>query len=450
MTFKQMIDQKIAMLEKLIDLAETEDRGLNAEEQELYDETELKIQDLQKMQKKKEAFNAVKETLRKTVTPIPVLDNSINVGTDRSRDKPWGSFGEFLDAVVKVSDPSNSVIDGRLIQGLPSNLAGMPSNAGMQVAVGSDGGFMVGTQFMGGITDSIMGESELLPRITTIPLSAGNNGIALPVLAEKSRADGSRWGGVQAYWVNEGGLGTTSKPEFGELTLKLAKLLAFVQATDELLRDSAAMETWIMDKLPKEIAFKVDDAIINGNGNGIPLGILSGGGLVSVAKETSQLADTVVYANVIKMWGRCPPRSRKNAVWLINQEVEEQLAQMSIKIKNVAGGENVGGNVVYLPAGGASNAPYSTLFGKSVLVIEQCQKLGDVGDIILADLSDYIGIDKVKVQADTSIHVQFMYDAQLFRFRYRFNGAPYTSNTVASYANSNFTVSPYIALAERA
>lgn len=441
MAFKQMIDQKLQILENLITKAEAEERGLNDDEQVLYDETEAEVKNLQKAQKQKEDLIAKKELLKKAVTPVPA---NIIVGSDRAVDKPWDNFGDFLNAVCKVSDPSNSVIDNRLMQGLPTN------SSGMQVAVGSDGGFMVGTQFMGAIMDSIMGDSVVLPRITRIPISAGNNGIALPVLAETSRADGSRWGGIRAYWVNEGTAGTKSKPDFGELTLKLSKLLAFVYATDELIRDSAAMESWIMDKLPKEIAFKVDDAIINGSGNGIPLGILNGGGLVSVAKETSQVADTVMYENVLKMWGRCPPRARINAVWLINQEVEAQLAQMSIKIKNVAGGENVGGAVVYLPAGGAANSPYSTLFGKPVLVVEQCQPLGDVGDIIVADLSDYIGIDKDGIRADTSIHVQFLYDEQLFRFRYRFNGAPYTSNTVASFANSNFTVSPYVALAARA
>jgi HK97 family phage major capsid protein len=108
-----------------------------------------------------------------------------------------------------------------------------------------------------------------------------------------------------------------------------------------------------------------------------------------------------------------------------------------------------GGIPVYMPAGGASQSPYSTLFGRPVIPIEQCSKLGDKGDIILTDLSAYVGTEKGGMQIDSSIHVQFLYDEQVFRFRYRFNGAPYYSSTVASYKNSNFTMSPFVTLEAR-
>lgn len=444
MNFKAAIEKQMTILENLLNKAENEDRGLTQEEQELYDDTADKVKNLQAAQKQKEDLVARKEALRVSVTPVAPDVKDVKVGSDRSIDKPWDSFGEFLNAVYNVQNPSGSVIDSRLMRGLPKNATGL------QVAVGSDGGFMIGTQFVQGIMDSIVEESDVLPHITKIPISAGNNGIALPRLAESSRADGSRWGGIRSYWVNEGATATASKPEFGELSLKLSKLLAFVYATDELIGDSAALGAWINDKLPKELAFKADDAIINGSGNGIPLGILNGGGLIEVAKETSQVADTIVFENIVKMWARCPARSRKNAAWFINQEAEIQLALMSFKVKNVAGSENVGGVPVYLPAGGATNAPHSTLFGKPVVVVEQCPAVGDVGDIILADLSDYIGIDKDGITGDSSIHVQFLYDEQVFRFRYRFNGAPYTNSAVQSYSNSSFTLSPYVAVAARA
>jgi HK97 family phage major capsid protein len=108
-----------------------------------------------------------------------------------------------------------------------------------------------------------------------------------------------------------------------------------------------------------------------------------------------------------------------------------------------------GGVPVYLPAGGASATPYGSLMGRPVIVTEQCAKLGDVGDIILADMSDYIGIDKGGLESDTSIHLQFLYDEQVFRFRYRFNGAPYTNSPVTTYKGNSNTISPYVALGAR-
>jgi hypothetical protein len=65
--------------------------------------------------------------------------------------------------------------------------------------------------------------------------------------------------------------------------------------------------------------------------------------LVTVAKETSQANTTIVSENVLKMNARLWAPSQANAVWFVNQDVLPQLPQLNIKIKNVAGSENVGG-----------------------------------------------------------------------------------------------------------
>jgi glycine cleavage system H protein len=79
------------------------------------------------------------------------------------------------------------------------------------------------------------------------------------------------------------------------------------------------------------------------------------------------------------MWTRLYAPCRQNAVWLINQDVEAQLMQMAMAV-------GTGGVPVYMPAGGASQSPFGTLFGRPVVPIEQCSALGDVGDIVFADL----------------------------------------------------------------
>jgi hypothetical protein len=52
----------------------------------------------------------------------------------------------------------------------------------------------------------------------------------------------------------------------------------------------------------------------------------------------------VLPANILKMWGRCFGDWRTNAVWLINQDVEQQLQQF------VMGGTTAA-TPVYLPPG---------------------------------------------------------------------------------------------------
>jgi HK97 family phage major capsid protein len=183
------------------------------------------------------------------------------------------------------------------------------------------------------------------------------------------------------------------------------------------------------------------DAIFNGSGVGLPLGVLNSGALITVAKRAGQAADTVVWENIVDMWQRLAPGSQTKAVWYINQEVQSELMTMAQSV-------GTGGVPVYLPSGGASGSPYMTLLGRPVMPVEQLSALGDVGDILLADMSDYIGIDKGGLQADTSIHVQFLYDEMTFRFRYRFNGAPYSNSALTPFKGTK-TISPYVTLAAR-
>lgn len=92
---------------------------------------------------------------------------------------------------------------------------------------------------------------------------------------------------------------------------------------------------------------------------------------------------------------------------------------------------------LYMPAGGASRAPYSTLFGRPVIPIEQCQTVGTTGDIILGDFSNgYIAIDRGAPQTAVSLHVRFLWDEQVFRFRYRADGQPVLSSPVTPYKGS--------------
>jgi HK97 family phage major capsid protein len=284
---------------------------------------------------------------------------------------------------------------------------------------------------------------SLLQRVDMVGLSAGSNGMTFNAEDETSRKDGSRRGGIRAYWAAEAGTKTGSYPKFRQIELKLKKVIGLVYATDELLDDASALETWIMNNLPEELRFVVEDSIINGTGAGMPKGILAGAGpRVSIAKEVGQAAATIVSQNIIKMWARMYAPNRRNAVWLINQDCEPQLMQMSIAV-------GTGGMLVYTPAGGLSAAPYGTIFGRPVLPVEYCATLGTQGDIVLTDLSDYQMIEKGGIQSASSIHVNFVTDESVFRFVYRVDGEPKHASALTPFKGTN-TLAPTVILDERA
>jgi HK97 family phage major capsid protein len=134
-------------------------------------------------------------------------------------------------------------------------------------------------------------------------------------------------------------------------------------------------------------------------------------------------------------------RSRRNAAQFIHQDIEPQLYALYQEV-------GTGGVPVYLPASGVAGNPYSTVYGRPVIPIEQCSTLGDVGDIILGDMSQYILADK-SPRTDISMHVRFIYDELAFRFTYRVNGQP-AWKTALTPANGSNTLSPFVTLEARA
>jgi HK97 family phage major capsid protein len=142
-----------------------------------------------------------------------------------------------------------------------------------------------------------------------------------------SRATGSRYGGVQGYWINEADQITKSKPKFRQVRVEPQELAVLVYLTDKLLQNSsaAALDRYVTTAAGDEINFLVGDSLVNGTGAGQPLGVMNAPCLITVNKETSQAAATFQQENVSKMWARMHPRWRQSAVWLMNVDCEPQL-----------------------------------------------------------------------------------------------------------------------------
>lgn len=408
---------------------QTEAQALINKSDATVDEITAKTSEIQSLKAKIEAQKEIEEE-----TKVQEIVNEPIYAEPKSNKLPFNTFGEQLVAIAQSSRPG-AVIDNRLLE--------VQNATGASEGTPSDGGFLVQTDFASEILKNVYQTGVLAPMCRKISISGGANSIKINGIDESSRADGSRWGGVQGYWAAEAGTVTASKPKFRQIELKLNKLMALYYATDELLQDASAMNTVFTQAFAEELKFKLDDAIFRGDGSGKPLGIISAGCLVTQAAESGQAADTVIFENVLKMYSRLIASSRANAVWFINQEIEPQLYSMVLS-------SGTSGVPVYMPAGGISGQQYSTLFGKPVIPIEHASKLGDVGDIVLADMSQYLLADKGSMQTASSIHVKFDYDETAFRVTYRVDGQPVRNSAITPYkATSGNTLSSFVTLAAR-
>ena len=359
----------------------------------------------------------------------------------KEEPKPWKSFGQQLLAVAAAADKPSNLWDPRLQE--------QAAITGMGETIGSEGGHLVQQDFVAGLLERTWASNQILnggagyTGVTRIPISGNSNGVKINAIDETSRADGSRWGGVQVYWAAEAATVTATKPTTRQIELSLKKLFGLCYATDELLADASALEAVINKAFAKEFAFKIQDGLISGTGAGQLLGILNSDCLVQQAKEDGQAAATIVKENIDNMWSRMWPSGLTNSVWLINQTCYPQLFKMTLDV-------GTGGMPVYMPPGGLSASPYGTLMGRPVVPIEQASAVGTKGDILFCDWSEFLFSDKERLDAASSIHVRFINDETAFRFIYRCDGQPaWASPTTPYKGGSTATTSPFISLATR-
>lgn len=394
-------------------------------------------------QRQKELGDIVKKVVKEVFAGIGVKDNkALGITVASKADEPNGGFepGEFVKDVLRAATPQGGISE-KLIKHEKAAKARLKAE-GLNEDTDSEGGFLLPTEQSNTMLEKSVEEDLFLSKIFRLPMSS--NTIKIPTIAETSRVDGSRAGGVLGYWTGEGIQKTKSNPKFGQVQISLNKLIVLTWATDELLEDSPISIEPLINRLAiSEINFKVKDAVFRGTGAGMPLGILNAPATVSVAKEGAQAADTIVSQNVIKMWSRTHPASRKNLMWFYNQDCFSQLIKLNIALTSTD-------QLIWMPAGGISGKPFDTLFGAPALPLEVCSTLGDLGDIVLVDMTQYImGEKSGGIKSATSIHLRFDYDETAFRFVLRTDGQPWWNSALTPFKGTK-TQSPWITLAERA
>jgi len=349
---------------------------------------------------------------------------------DNREDKPWASMGEQLMAIARAGMP-NPEVDPRL----------MATASGASVSDPSSGGFLMQRAYSDALLTRAREESPILGMCRQIPIPPGADGIDLPVIDETSRATGSRYGGVQVYRIAEADTVTAKKPKFGKLKIDTSEILGLAYATDRLLRNADTIQAVFGDGFAEEFSFKATNELIRGAGGAEMLGILSSTApTVSQAKETGQAANTINVTNLSKMWAHVPARSKARGVWLINNDVEPELDNLSLP----AGTGALEPRFVTYDQNGAMR-----IKGRPVMQIEQCETLGTVGDIIFADFGEYILSPQGELESDSSMHVRFVYGEMAFRWRYYVNGRPAWLSSMTPFKGST-ALSPFVTLATRA
>ena len=313
-------------------------------------------------------------------------------------------------------------------------------NAAASSGEPASGGFLVPEAFRAELLSLSLEQSVVRPRARIVPMETSR--VIYPYIDDTSHAT-NVFGGVQGYWTPESGQMTDVAASFGRLALEAWKLTAFANVPNELIADSAvSFEAFIRSTFPQALAYFADVAFLSGSGAGQPLGILTDGNAarVSVAKESGQAADTIVWENIVKMYSRMLPQSLGSAVWVVSPDVFPELATMALSV-------GTGGGPVWLSNG--VGGPPATILGRPVIISEKVENLGDQGDINFIDFSYYLVGDRQAMTVASSEHFRFQNGETSFKFVERLDGRPWLQSALTP-RNGGPTLSPFVTLDDRA
>lgn len=303
----------------------------------------------------------------------------------------------------------------------------------------SDGGFLVPETLRSQLLQIALEESVVRPLATVVPMDSAR--VPFPMI-DSTTNSGSVFGGMIAYWGEEGAALTDSSPKFGRAVLDAKKLTGLSAVPNELLQDSIVSFSALIESLwPKALAFSEDAACMSGTGVGEPLGFMGTGNTaaIAVAAESGQTAGTIVYENIVKMYARMLPSSLSKAVWICSPDALPELFTMALAV-------GTGGGPIFVSS--AVGAAPMTIFGRPLIVSEKAGALGTRGDIVFADLSYYLIGDRQTMTADSSTDYAFGSDKTTFRIIQRVDGQPWLKSAITP-KNGGNTLSPFVELAAR-
>ena len=343
-------------------------------------------------------------------------------------DKP----GDAIRAILGHENPAlmNGWEDREAIRATMADVQRV--TAAYSSHVGPDGGFLLPESFRAELLAMAHEMAVMRPGATVIPMSTPK--VSIPTVDETDRSS-SLYGGVVIYWANEDEDSTDSNAKFGVVSLEPDTMAGYTEVPNETLADTYAADAFFSRTFPSAMAFEEDDAFMTGNGVGRPLGWMNSPAQIEVAKESGQAADSIVIANILKMYARMLPGSLNSFVWVANQTTIPQLGTLQI-----------GDNPVLLPD--ATGAFPFTLMGRPLLITEKAKALGDAGDISAVDRGFYLVGDRQTATATSSTDYKFKSRKTAFSVVCRVDGRPWVRTPVQP--RNGDTISPFVSLAERA
>lgn len=177
----------------------------------------------------------------------------------------------------------------------------------LQEGVDAAGGYLVPEEYDSRLIQGLT-EENILRKLGTKITTSGEHKINIAATTPA------------ASWIEEGGSLSFGDATFKQILLDAHKLHVAIKITDELLYDNAFnLENYILDQFAKALANAEENAFLNGDGVGKPLGIFAtdGGGEVAVTTNTQS---SITADEIINLVYALKRPYRKNAAFIMNDQ----------------------------------------------------------------------------------------------------------------------------------
>lgn len=291
----ELRDKRVKLWEEaknFLDSHTDEDGKLSAEDAAAYEKMEADVVEMKKAIDRLERQAAIDRELDKP-TSKPITNQPENA-------KPAGGFRatdeykkDMLTAMrTRFRNISNVLQEGNDQQG----------------------GYLVPVEYDNRLID-VLNEENIMRSLATKITTSGEHKIN--IAATKPAA----------AWIEEGGALTFGDATFDQIMMDAYKLHVAIKVTEELLYDAAFnLEGYIIDQFGKALANAEEDAFLNGDGKGKPMGVFdtTNGGQYNTTTSTANIsADDII--NLVYTLKR---PYRKSAAFITNDKTLASLRKL--------------------------------------------------------------------------------------------------------------------------
>lgn len=256
---------------------------LSAEDDTVYSRMEKELDDLGREIARQEKLDSCEKEMAKA-TAAPLIARPGIAGTEEKHGRASAAYKKAMLDAMRCSFKRVSDV--------------------LQEGVDADGGYLVPEEYDSRIID-ILNEENIMRKLGTIITTSGQHKIN--IAATKPAA----------AWIEEGGSLQFTDATFAQTLLDAHKLHVAIKITEELLYDNAFnLESYIVTEFGKAIANAEEDAFLNGDGTGKPLGLFAktGGGTIADTVTAIKADDLISLIYALKR------PYRKNAAFIINDK----------------------------------------------------------------------------------------------------------------------------------